>query len=149
MGPEGAVWGKPRSLAIDGGSEFKGHFRKAAKRIRAKVRLGSPSKTAITGLIERFWRTLDELIGAPLNLPVTLSDIESRLARAVAYYTCFRPILALGGATPAERLNGVEPQAGRAVQPPRARPGIDRGPPPMLLGWLDPVSRQLPYFQPA
>lgn len=144
-----AAWGRPRYVAIDGGPEFKGAFRKAAKRLGSRIRLGSPGRTTITGLIERFWRTLDWLMGLPLALPLTLTDFEGRLAAALTYYTCRRPIYALDGATPAERLTGVQPKAAIAVQPPRERPGINRGPPPMRVTWLDPAQRRLPFLQPA
>ena len=144
-----AIWGKPKYVAIDGGSEFRGVFRKAVKTAKAHVRLGAPGKTTVTGLIERFWRTLDALMTVKLNPPTTLADLERRLASAIAYYVQFRPIFALDAATPAERLNDVEPLSTRAVQPPRAMPGIDCGSPPMRLAWLIPNTRELPYFQPA
>lgn len=144
-----STWGRPRYVAIDGGAEFKGAFRKAARRLRSQIRLGSPGKTTITGLIERFWRTLDWLMGVPLALPLTLEDFEGRLAGALNYYTYQRPIFTLDGTTPAERLVGVPPRTATAVQPPRARPGINRGPPPMRVAWLDPVARRFPYLEPA
>ena len=126
-----AVWGRPKYVAIDGGPEFRGAFRRTARRLGSQIRLGSPGRTTITGLIERFWRTLNWLMGIPLALPLTLTDFEERLAVALNYYTHRRPIYNLDGATPAERLAGVPPEAATAVQPPRARPGINRGPPPM------------------
>ncbi|MBX7187484.1 MAG: hypothetical protein K1Y01_20235 [Vicinamibacteria bacterium] len=144
-----AAWGRPRYVAIDGGPEFKGAFRMAAKRLGSRIRLGSPGRTTITGLIERFWRTLDWLMGLPLAQPLTLSDFEERLAAALNYYTYQRPIYSLDGATPAERLAGVQPKAATAIQPPRARPGINHGPPPMRVAWLDRVARRFPYLQPA
>jgi len=144
-----AAWGRPRYVAIDGGPEFRGAFRRTVRRLGSHIRLGSPGRTTITGLIERFWRTLDWLMGIPLALPLTLADFEERLAVAMTYHTCRRPIYALDGATPAERLTGAQPKAATAVQPPRARPGINRGPPPMHVAWLDPTSRRLPFLQPA
>lgn len=144
-----STWGRPRYVAIDGGAEFKGTFRRAARHLGSRVRLGSPGRTTITGLIERFWRTLDWLMGLPLVLPFTLAEFEEGLGVALSYYTMQRPVYALDGATPAERLAGVQPRAATAVQPPRARPGINRGPPPMYVAWLDPVARPLSFFQPA
>jgi transposase InsO family protein len=144
-----AAWGRPRYVAIDGGPEFRGAFRRTVRRLGSQIRLGSPGKTTITGLIERFWRTLDWLMGFPLALPLMLADFEERLAVALNYYTCQRPIYSLAGATPAERLARAQPKAATAVQPPRAKPGVNRGPPPMRAVWLDPSSRRLPFFQPA
>ena len=34
-----AAWGRPRYVAIDGGAEFKGAFRKAARRLGSQIRL--------------------------------------------------------------------------------------------------------------
>ena len=138
--------GKPKYIAIDGGPEFKGAFKKAARKTHARIRRGSPGKTTITGIIERFWRTLDELIEAPLNLPVSLADLERRLGLAITYYNVFRPVYALDAATPAEQFLGITPLARLAVQPPRGKPGECRGSPPMAIGWLDPHARRFPYL---
>ena len=138
--------GKPKYIAIDRGPEFEGAFEKAARKTRARFRYGSPGKTTITGIIERFWRTLDELIEVPTNPPVTLGDFERRLGQAITYYNVFRPVYALDAATPTERLLGIPPLARNAIQPPRGRPGECRGSPPMAIGWLDPHARRFLYL---
>jgi hypothetical protein len=140
------MWGRPKYVAIDGGPEFKGVLREAAKTAKVKVRLGSPGKTTITGLIERFWRTLDQMIGLPLDPPSDLAELERRLSFALSYYVAFRPIYALAATTPAERLAGITPLAHAAVQPPRERDL--RAPPPIVVGWLDPIGLDSLTFRP-
>src|SRR5207245_5747839 len=79
-----------------------------------------------TARLERFWRNVKASAGLyRLQLPLTLDDLEQRLALALLHYVCFRPHEGLGGATPAEVFQGIEPACHNAVEPPRGRPGKD------------------------
>jgi transposase InsO family protein len=50
--------------------------------------------------LERFWRTLKELLGLRFRRPLLKEDLERRVAYALAFYALFRPHQGLMGATP-------------------------------------------------
>ena len=145
------VFGPPKYLITDLGGEFTGRlFRKAVCRLGSVQRFGSKENLYATARLERFWRTLKE--NARLyrfGLPLTLSDLEGRLALALFHYIFFRPHEGLGGATPAETFLGRQPACRRAVEPPRGRPGEETGGPPFAFGYLDPAHRRFPVLTQA
>lgn len=145
------AFGAPRYLITDLGGEFTGRlFRKTVRRLGVVQRFGSKENLYATARLERFWRTLKE--GARLyrfGLPLTLADLEGRLATALVHYVCLRPHEALQGATPAETFFGAEPACRRAIEPQRGRPGEGTAGPPFGLAYLDPANRHFPVLTAA
>jgi transposase InsO family protein len=138
----------PKYLITDLGGEFTaGIFQKAARRLGIRQRFGSRENLYATARLERFWRTLKESARLHrLGLPLTVPDLEHRLALALTHYICFRPHEGLQGATPGEAFLDLEPACRRAVEPPRGRPGDISSRPPFAIGHLDPDTRQFPIL---
>jgi transposase InsO family protein len=145
------AFGHPKYLITDQGGEFTAVvFRQAVKRLGAFQRFASKDNLYATARLERFWRSLKEAAGLyRLQLPLTLDDLERRLALALLHYVCFRPHEGLGGATPAEALLGMEPASWKAAEPPRARPGEGSMKAPFHIAHLDPTNRRFPIVKPA
>jgi transposase InsO family protein len=145
------AFGPPKYLITDLGGEFTGEaFQKAVRRLGIVQRFGSKENLYATARLERFWRTLKQ--SARLycfGLPLTLCDLEERLALALLHYVCFRPHEGLGGATPAETFLSSQPACRRAVEPPRGRPGEETDGPPFTVGYVDPAHRRFPVLTPA
>ena len=117
-----AVHGAPRVLVSDRGRVFRSAaVRRATHRLRIQHRFGAVGQTGSIALLERFWRTLKELIDAD-RPALFVGDLERRLATALVYYAWFRPHAGLGGATPIERHLRLAPVHTRARPPARARP---------------------------
>ena len=113
-------------------------------------RFASKDNLYATARLERFWRSVKESAGLyRLQLPLTLDDVEQRLALALLHYVRFRPHEGLGGATPAEALLGIAPAYHNAVEPPRGRPGEGPITVPFHIEHLDPANRRFPILKPA
>jgi transposase InsO family protein len=142
------AFGAPRYLITDLGGEFTaGRFQKMVRRLGIVQRFGSKENLYATARLERFWRTVKE--NARLyrfGLPLTLADLEEKLALALVHYVCFRPHEGLKGATPAEVLLGTEPACRRAIEAPRGRPGGRGAAPPFAIACLDPPSGHFPVL---
>ena len=145
------AFGHPKYLITDQGGEFTAvAFRQAVKHLGAVQRFASKDNLYATARLERFWRSVKESAGLyRLQLPLTLDDLEQRLALALLYYVCFRPHEGLGGATPAEALLGIAPAYHNAVEPPRGRPGEGPIAVPFHIEHLDPANRRFPILKPA
>jgi len=145
------AFGHPKYLITDRGGEFTAvAFRQAVKRVGAVQRFASKDNLYATARLERFWRTIKESAGLyRLQLPLTLDDLEQRLALALLSYVCFRPHEGLGGATPAEALLGIAPAYHNAVEPPRGRPGEGPIAVPFHIEHLDPANRRFPILKRA
>ena len=63
------------------------------------------------------------------------------------HYVCFRPQEGLGGATPAEAFQGIEPACLDAVEPPRGWPGDGPMTVPFHIQHLDPANRRFPILK--
>lgn len=145
------AFGHPKYLITDQGGEFAAVvFRQAVKRLGTVQRFASTDSLYATARLERFWRSVKESAGLyRLQLPLTLNDLEQRLALALLHYVCFRPHEGLDGATPAEALLGMEPASRMAVEPPRDRPGEGPIEAPFRMAHLDPKNRRFPILKPA
>jgi len=145
------AFGHPKYLMTDQGGEFTAVvFRQAVKRLGAVQRFASKDNLYATARLERFWRSVKESAGLyRLQLPLTLDELEQRLALVLLHYVCFRPHEGLGGATPAEAFLGIAPAHQNAVQPPRGRPGEGPIAVPFHIEHLDPANRRFPILKPA
>jgi len=142
---------QPKYLITDQGGEFTGAaFRNAVRRLGIVQRFASKHNLYATARLERFWRTLKESARLyRLALPLTISDLEERLALALLHYLCFRPHEGLQGTTPGEAFLCIEPGGRHAMEPPRGRPGEEATGVPFTIAYLDPAHRRFPVLTPA
>ena len=142
---------RPKYLITDLGGEFTGEaFRKAVRRFGILQRFASKDNLYATARLERFWRTLKESARLyRLGLPLTLADLEERLAVALFHYVCFRPHEGLQGATPHEAFFGLNPACRETIEPPRGRPGEQSPRPPFAMRYLDPPGSRFPVLTSA
>jgi len=141
----------PKYLITDLGGEFTGGaFKKVVRRLGTVQRFACADSIKATARLERFWRTAKETASLRgLQLALTAPDLERRLELALAHYLCFRPHEGLDGATPLEVFLGLEPSHLKAVEPPRGRPGEDKGQAPFRIAFLDRENRRFPILTPA
>ncbi len=134
-----AHYGKPRHLIVDKGGEFRADdFKERVDAWRFSLRFCSAENHRANARIERFWRSLKELLRlGPLSTPLTPAQVERDVQLAMTYYAYFRPHQSLGGATPAEIYFGLEPAYLRAVKPPRGRLGEPRAQAPVRVDFLE------------
>ena len=124
--------GRPRHFVSDQGSQFTAAvFRQTLEALRIRQRFGAIGQYGSIAVIERFWRTLKELLGVRLWPPLSKAQLEARTELALAYYSDYRPHQGLGGATPAEVYLDVEPAVRNARKGARCG-GIDV-PVPVLI----------------
>jgi len=110
-------------------------------------RFGAIGKTGSIATIERFWKTIKDLLGLPLAPPFLRSELERRLDATVTYYAELKPHHGLGGETPADRYFEREPASQNLRSPPRARPGGKSRPVPFRVAYFRRNPR-LPYLVP-
>ena len=116
--------GPPRYLVSDQGSQFTAQLLRRWLRAQGiHQRFGAIGKTGSIAIIERFWRTLKNLLGLPFALPFLRADLERRLDATVTYYAQLKPHHGLGGHTPADRYSERETTGPNLRSPPRARRG--------------------------
>jgi hypothetical protein len=141
----------PKYLITDLGGEFTGGaggaFEKVVRRLGTVQRFASADSIKATARLERFWRTAKETAGLRgLQLVLTAQDLERRLELALVHYLCFRPHEGLGGATPLEVFLGLEPAHLKAIEPPRGRPGEEKGREPFRIAFLDGQHQRFPVL---
>jgi len=144
-------YGRPRHFVSDQGSQFTATvFRDTLDALSIGQRFGAIGQYGSIAIIERFWRTLKDLLGIRLWPPLSAAHLEARVELALAYYSALRPHQGLGGATPAEVYFEETPAIDSAVPPPRktARSGTGDQPLPYEVVFLDP-ERRLPVLVPA
>jgi len=135
-------YGRPRMLVTDHGGQFIADvFEAQLQRLGVEHRIGAVGLSGSIALLERYWRTLKESLRLPLFAPLTLADLERRVAYSVLHYGYYRPHQALQGATPAEILFGWPPAHHRAGPPPRGPRGAARLEEPFRVAFLDPERR--------
>ena len=142
--------GRPRHFVSDQGSQFTAAvFRETLDALSIRQRFGAIGQYGSIAIIERFWRTLKELLGIRLWPPLSAAHLEARVELALMYYSSLRPHQGLGGATPAEVYLHKTPAAEKAVRPPRktARSAAGDEPLPFEVVFLDP-ERRLPLLVP-
>ncbi|MCP4896159.1 MAG: transposase [bacterium] len=93
--------------------------------------------------MERFWRSLKELLEVRLLPPISAAQLEVRTELALTYYAAYRPHQGLGGATPLEIYLNETPAAQNAIPPPRKHETTETGnePLPSEIIYLDPGRR--------
>ena len=138
--------GRPRHFVSDQGSQFTATvFRETLDALSVKQRFGAIGQYGLIAVIERFWRSLKELLGIRLWPP-----LEARTELALMYYSSLRPHQGLGGATPAEVYFDKAPAMKNAIPPPRKTASSTAGdePLPFEVVFLDP-ERRLPVLLPS
>jgi len=114
----------PKHLVSDQGSQFTSKlFRDAARFLGLRHRFGAIGKVGSIAILERFWKTLKQILCLRAFPPLFCQDLNRRLELGLQYYAFFKPHQGLHGATPAEVYFGLDPAHLRAIPPPRARPG--------------------------
>jgi transposase InsO family protein/transposase-like protein len=143
--------GRPGHFVSDQGSQFTAEvFRERLETLSIGQRFGAIGQYGSIAVIERFWRTLKELLGVKLWPPLSAAHLEARVELALAYYAHLRPHQGLGGATPAEVYRGETPKAQLAAPPPRKtkEPANGERPLPLEVVFLD-HERRMPALVPA
>jgi len=142
---------RPRRFVSDQGSQFTATvFRETLDALSIGQRFGAIGQYGSIATIERFWRTLKELLGVRLWPPLSAAHLEARVELALGYYSTLRPHQGLGGATPAEVYLDETPAVESAVPPPRKRARSTTGdePLPFEVVFLD-SERRLPVLVPT
>jgi transposase InsO family protein len=144
-------YGRPRHFVSDQGAQFTAAtFKSTLAALGIQQRFGAIGQYGSIAIIERFWRTLKDLLAVKLRPPICTSELNERLELALAYYAVLRPHQGLGGATPWEVLYGKRPAAATAIPPSRVGkrqpPGV--GPLPLTVAYLD-AQHQLPVLIPS
>jgi len=140
--------GSPRYLVSDQGRQFTARL--LGRWLRAQgiqQRFGAIGKTGSIAIIERFWKTIKDLLGLPLAPPFLRSELERRLDATVTYYAELKPHHGLGGDTPADRYFEREPASQSLRSPPRARPAEKSSPLPLRVAYFR-RNRRLPCLVP-
>ncbi len=143
--------GRPRHFVSDQGAQFTAaDFRDTLSVLSIRQRFGAIGQHGSIAIIERFWRSLKELLGVRLLPPISAAQLEARTELALAYYAAYRPHQGLSGATPLEIYLNETPAAQNAIPPPRkheATRASDESLPFKVI-YLDP-ERRLPVLVPA
>ena len=138
--------GKPRYLVSDQGPQFTaGHLRRWLQAQGIPQRFAAIGKTGSIAVIERFWRTIKDLLGLPIAPPLLRSELQRRLDATLTYYAELKPHDALGGNTPADRYLQRKATVQTVLPPPRARPGEKAPNPPFRVAYFRRDAR-LPYL---
>lgn len=144
-------FGKPKHFVTDRGSQFTGGpFTSLLTKLGVRQRFGAVGRTGSIAIIERFWRTLKELIDSRFMPPLSLGHLGEKVELAIFYYATLRPHQGLNAATPAEMYFGKTPQNATAIREP---PGSAREPPtpdtlPFEVAWCD-RNRRMPFLLPV
>ncbi len=116
-----AKQGAPKHFVSDQGSQFtSASFRESLIRLGIKQRFGAVGVVGSIAIIERFWRTLKEVLRLKLRPPLTALALHRGIETGLHYYAYLKPHQGLGGATPVEMYYGKTPARREAVRPARA-----------------------------
>ena len=140
--------GRPRHFVSDQGSQFTSHlFRDTLDVLTIRQRFGAIGQYGSIAIIERFWRSLKELLAVRLWPLLSKAHLETRLELALTYYAAHRPHQGLAGATPLETYLGERPTSADALPPPRKGENGPHGDQtlPFNVVFLDP-ERRLPVL---
>lgn len=144
-------FGKPRHFVTDRGAQFTGDvFVQKLRDLGIKQRFGAIGQAGSIAIIERFWRSLKELLDLKFLPPLSRNQLEQKVDLGLFYYANLRPHQGLGGATPTEIYFGLTPASVHAVSTSRAGPRLPAKPSqlPFELAWLD-DERRLPFLIPT
>ncbi|HYU26127.1 MAG TPA: DDE-type integrase/transposase/recombinase [Thermoanaerobaculia bacterium] len=114
-----AKHGKPKHFVTDRGSQFTcGAFVDKLRAMRIAQRFGAVGRTGSIAIIERFWRTMKEMLGLRILPPLSRAHLEEQVRLGLFFYASLRPHQGLGGATPAEIYFSVPAPHEVAASPP-------------------------------
>jgi putative transposase len=130
-----ATFGPPKYLITDLGGEFIASvFKRTVARLGTRQRLAAADNILATARLERFWKTLKQIVRVRLLPPLDLADLEHRLGHALAYYAIRRPHSGLQNRTPMQAfLNAAAKPLGRL---PRGRRGESSPSPQCRVGFV-------------
>jgi transposase InsO family protein len=100
-------------------------------------RFGAVGATGSIAIIERFWRTMKEMLMLKTRPPLTAFALNRRLLSGLQYYAYLKPHQGLGAATPAEIFYGRVPARTNAKRPAREYEGKQEDP-LFEISYLDP-----------
>jgi transposase InsO family protein len=116
-----AKHGAPKHFVTDRGSQFTSDvFRAALIGLGVMQRFGAVGATGSIAIIERFWRTMKDMLLLKVRPPLTTFALNQRLLSGLQYFAYLKPHQGLGGATPAEIFYGRVPARTKAKRPARA-----------------------------
>jgi putative transposase len=115
----------PKYTVTDQGAQFQGEYREWCARRSVKPRFGAIGKHGSIAVTERFFLTLKNELLRRILVPLRLETMCFEIARYVRWYNEARPHRSLGGATPCEVYDAVEPANRDARVEPRARYPIE------------------------
>jgi hypothetical protein len=98
-----------------------------------------------TARLERFWRTLKQLIGYRISFPADIHDLDAQLAPVLAFYLQ-KPHKGLAGQAPIDAFKGIMAKATSAIRAPRGVRGEGSTTPPARVSFFDPVHHRLPFL---
>jgi hypothetical protein len=136
---------KPKFVITDLGSEFKGAFKRTVKRFGCALRRASKENLHATARLERFWRTLKQLIGYRISFPSDIHDLDARLAPALALYLQ-KPHKGLRGQAPIDAFKGICARAINAIPAPRGVRGLGPTTSPLRVIFFDPRRQRFPFL---
>jgi hypothetical protein len=101
--------GLSKHFVSDKGSQFTSqHFCTALKRLGIKQWFGAIGMYGSISIIERFWRTLKDMLRLRSLRALTPADLVRRIVIGLFYYGQHKPHQGLRGATPAEVYFGLK-----------------------------------------
>jgi putative transposase len=113
--------GNPKHFVSDQGSQLtSATFRAALAGLGIKQRFGAIGQCGSIAIIERFWRTVKEMLRLKTYSPLSSDDLHARLQTGLNYYAYHKPHQSLKGATPAEVYYIKPPGRIDAARPHRA-----------------------------
>ena len=101
-------YGTPRHLITDHGGEFQNQFKDGLNELGIKLIRGPVRMPNFNGKIERFFKSLRIWQRSVWLLPMQ-RDLQCRLDQFRLWFNTIRAHQALGGLTPDEAWNGIEP----------------------------------------
>ena len=145
-------FGAPKHFVSDRGSQFTSEaFREGLAALGVSHRFGAVGKTGWIAVIERFWRTMKDLLELPSRQPLTINELWQRIDTGLVYYAAQRPHQGLDGATPYEVYFGLRQAHINATRPRRAYEAARHGPdhdPLFEIEYID-CERLLPVLKRA
>lgn len=141
-----ARFGRPVYLLSDREGMFKEEsLKNYLKRRQIKQRYGKLGEPHSISVLERFWKTIKELLARHPSQPIRFERLVQRTRDALTYYSFHRPSTALNMRTPAEAYGLV---AAKKIIPIRPRLYFATEQPPELplkIAWID-EDRTLPII---
>ncbi len=117
----------PRYVVSDKGAQFHSEYRDWCERHRVRPRYGALGKHGSIAIIERFWHSLKSEYLRLVSVPLSIEEMQREIEAYIGWYLEHRSHESLGGASPAEVLEGRLPAAGRPPLEVRARGRPTRG----------------------